>query len=76
MDTVENKKKEILREIITDDDSALLFFKKLVEAAKPFLKVEHKTGSVVISAEFNFANSDKIFLLLLGKVFRHELWYT
>ena len=66
---MESKKKEILKEIITDDDTALLLLKRLVEAAKPFLKVEQKTGSVIISQEFNCANSDKIFLLLLGKYF-------
>ena len=66
---MENKKKEILKDIMTDDETALLLLKKLVEAAKPFLKVEQKTGSVLISTEFNFANSDRIFLLLLGKYF-------
>jgi DNA-binding HxlR family transcriptional regulator len=54
---------------MTDDTTTLMLLKKLVEAAKPFLKVEQKTGSVLISQEFNFANSDKIFLLLLGKYF-------
>lgn len=66
---MENKKKEILKEIITDEETVLLRLKKLVDAAKPFLKVEEKTGLVVISPDFSFANSDRIFLLLLGKYF-------
>ncbi len=40
-----------------------------MDAAKPFVKVEEKTGLVLISPDFNFANSDRIFLLLLGKYF-------
>lgn len=66
---MESKKKEILKEIITDEETVLLRLKKLVSAAKPFIKVEEKTGSVIISSDFSFANSDRIFLLLLGKYF-------
>jgi hypothetical protein len=66
---MENKKKAILKEIITDEETVLLRLKKLVDTAKPFLKVEEKTGLVVISPDFSFANSDRIFLLLLGKYF-------
>lgn len=66
---MEDKKKEILKEIITNEETVLLRLKKLVDAAKPFVKVEEKTGLVLISPDFNFANSDRIFLLLLGKYF-------
>lgn len=66
---MEEEKKKILKEIITSEETILLRLKKLVEAAKPFLKVEEKTGGVIISPDFEFANSDKIFLLLLGKYF-------
>jgi len=66
---MEDKRKEILKAIITDEETVLLRLKKLVDAAKPFLKVEEKTGLVVISPDFGFANSDRIFLLLLGKYF-------
>lgn len=68
-ENMENKKKEILKEIITDEETVLLRLRKLVDSAKPFLKVEEKSGLVVISPEFSFANSDRIFLLLLGKYF-------
>lgn len=47
----------------------MLKLRKLVDTAKSFLKVEEKTGVVIISPDFKFANSDKIFLLLLGKYF-------
>jgi len=63
------EKRKILKEIITSEETILLKLKKLVEDAKPFLKVEDKTGRVIISPDFKFANSDKIFLLLLGKYF-------
>jgi len=65
----EEEKKKILEEIITSEEDILLKLRRLVEAAKPFLKVEEKTGRVVISPDSKFTNADKIFLLLLGKYF-------
>lgn len=62
-------KKKILKEIITSEEATLLKLRRLVGAAKTFLKVEEKTGRVMISPDFEFTNADKIFLLLLGKYF-------
>lgn len=62
-------KKKILKEIITSEEAILLKLRRLVGAAKPFLKVEEKTGRVMISPDFEFTNADKIFVLLLGKYF-------
>jgi CRP-like cAMP-binding protein len=62
-------KKKILKEIITSEEATLLALKRLVESAKLFLKVEEKTGRVIISPNFKFTNADKIFLILLGKYF-------
>lgn len=63
------EKKKILKEIITGEEDILLKLKRLVGIAKPFLKIEEKTGRVMISTDFEFTNADKIFLLLLGKYF-------
>lgn len=63
------EKKKILKEIITSEEDILLKLKRLVESAKSFLKVEEKSGRVIISPDFRFTNADKIFLLLLGKYF-------
>lgn len=63
------EKKKILKEIITGEEAVLVKLKRLVEAAKLFMKVEEKTGRVIISTDFKFTNSEKIFLLLLGKYF-------
>jgi len=64
-----DEKKDILKEIITSEETILLNLRRLVEAAKPFLRVEEKTGRAIISQDLGFSNSDRIFLLLLGKYF-------
>jgi len=66
---MEENKKNILKEIITSEETLVLRLKRLVEAAKPFLRVEEKTGGVIISQDYKFTNFDRIFLLLLGKYF-------
>jgi hypothetical protein len=66
---VAEEKKLVLKEIITSEEDILLKLKRLVKTAKPFLKVEEKTGRIIISPGFEFTNADRIFFLLLGKYF-------
>jgi DNA-binding transcriptional ArsR family regulator len=66
---MDDEKRKILKEIMTSDEDILIRLKKLVESSKSFLKVEEKSGKVIISSDFKFDNSEKIFLLLLGKFF-------
>lgn len=63
------EKKKVLKGIITSEEDILSKLKRLVETAKPFIKIEEKIGRVIISSDFELSNSDKIFLLLLGKYF-------
>jgi hypothetical protein len=69
MVTREEEKKKILEGIITSEEDPLLRLKRLVNASKPFLKVERNTGRAMISTEFEFTNAERITLLLLGKFF-------
>jgi len=61
------KKKEILKDLILREEDVLAQLQRIVKLAKPFLRIEEKTGRVVLSDDFQFANSEKIFLFLLGK---------
>jgi hypothetical protein len=62
-----DKKKAILKDIILKEEDVLAQLQRIVKLATPFLKIEEKTGRIVLSNDFEFANADKIFLLLLGK---------
>lgn len=61
------KKKEILKDLILREEDVLAQLQRIVKLAKPFLRIEEKTGRVVLSDDFQFANSEKTFLFLLGK---------
>jgi len=63
------KKKEILKDIFLKEEDVLAKFERLVKLASPFLKVEEKSGRVVLSNDFELTNSEKLFLILLGKYF-------
>lgn len=66
------KKKEILKEIMLKEEDVLAQLKRLVELAKPFLKVDENTGRVVLSEDFPLTHSEGLFLALVGKYFaRH-----
>lgn len=69
MNDEEKKKKDILKDIFLKEEDVLAKFERLVKLASPFLKVEEKSGRVVLSNEFEFNNIEKMFLILLGKYF-------
>jgi len=62
-----NKKKEILKDIILKEEDVLAQLQRIVKLVKPFVRIEENTGRVVLSTNFSFSNSEKIFLFLLGK---------
>ncbi len=66
------KKKEILKDIFLKEEDVLAKFERLVKLSTPFLKVEEKSGRVVLSTDFEFTNSEKLFLILLGKYFAYH----
>jgi uncharacterized membrane protein YcgQ (UPF0703/DUF1980 family) len=63
------KKKKILEEIIMKEEDVLSNLKTLVQLSRSFLKVEETTGRVVLTEKYSFTNSEKVFLILVGKYF-------
>ena len=61
------KKREILKDLILREEDVLAQLQRIATLAKPFLRIEESTGRVVLSDGFQFANTEKIFVFLLGK---------
>lgn len=70
----DKKKREILKPIISKQEDILARLEIQVQLAHPFFVVEEDTGRVDLSKSENFplVNSEKLFLVFLGKYFaRH-----
>ncbi|MFW9969052.1 MAG: hypothetical protein ACFFDF_02550 [Candidatus Odinarchaeota archaeon] len=70
-----DKKLEILKDLIVDEEYTLEDLRRLVEKSKPFLKIESKSGNIIISPEFPFTVSEKIVIYLIGIYFSKELGF-
>lgn len=66
------KKLDILKDLIVDEEHTLEDLKRLVDKSKSFLKIENKTGKIIISPNFPFIVSDKIIIFLIGMYFSRE----
>jgi hypothetical protein len=73
MDNNIKQKKEILKDLLLTEEDRLKGLKILVEKAKSLVKIDEKTGKIVISAAYDFAVYEKILLLLIGKYFSKEM---
>jgi len=62
-----DKKREILKDILLKEEDVLAQLGRIVKLARPYVKIEEKTGRIVLSSDFSFTNYEKIFLFLLGK---------
>lgn len=65
-------KLDILKDLIVDEEHTLEDLKRLVDKSKHFLKIENKTGKIIISPDFPFIVSDKIIIFLIGMYFSRE----
>ena len=63
---MENKKLDILKDLIIDEEYTLEDLKRLVEKSKSFLKIESKSGKVIVSPKYPFTTREKIVILLIG----------
>ena len=70
---MEKKKLDILKDLIIDEEYTLEDLKRLVEKSKSFIKIESKSGKVIISPEFAFTTREKIVIFLIGFHFSKEL---
>lgn len=67
------EKLDILKDLVVDEEHNLEDLKRLVEKSKPFLKIENKTGKIIISPDFQFTISERIIVYLIGIYFSKEL---
>jgi len=70
---MDEKKLNILKDLILDEEHTLEDLRRLVEKSKSFLKIESKTGNVIISTDFPFTVNERIILCLIGIYFSKEL---
>jgi len=73
---MENKKLDILKDLIIDEECTLEDLKRLVEKSKSFLKIESKSGKVILSPEYPFTTREKIVIFLIGFHFSKELGFN
>ena len=70
---MDNKKLEILKDLIIDEEYTLEDLRRLVDKSKPFLKIESKTGKIITSPEIPLTVREKIIVYLIGIFFSKEL---
>jgi len=70
---MDNKKLDILKDLLVDEECTLEDLRRLVEKSKPFLKIESKSGKIIISPEFSLTVKEKIVIYLIGSYFSKEL---
>ncbi|MFA5174570.1 MAG: hypothetical protein WC438_05310 [Candidatus Pacearchaeota archaeon] len=66
-------KLSILKDLLVSEEHTLEELKTLVEKSKKFIKIEEKSGKVIISPEFDLTSSEKIALYLVGVYFSKEM---
>jgi len=67
------KKLEILKDLLVDEEHTLEDLRRLVSKSKPFLKIENNTGGIIISSEYPFITSEKAVIFLIGIYFSKEI---
>jgi len=66
-------KKDILKELLLTEEDTLAKLKSLIDKTKAIIKIDQKSGKIVISSENDFSNAEKILLFLIGRYFSKEL---
>jgi len=68
----DDRKKEIIKELILKEEDVIKKFERLVKLAANFIEIEETTGRVLIKNEIDLSYPEKIFLIALGKYFAHH----
>jgi len=66
-------KKEILKQLLLTEEDTIKKLKMLIDKTKNFVKIDQKTNKIIISDMYNFSNSERILLYLIGKYFSKEM---
>lgn len=70
---MEDKKKELLKELLVNEKDILADLSGLVEKSKSFFKIEGNSGKILFNDNSSLTNNNKIGLILIGKYFAYEL---
>jgi hypothetical protein len=70
---MDEKKLEIIKELLVDEEHTLEDLRRLVKKSKPFIKIENKTGNIVILPQFSFTIVEKVILYFIGTYFSKEM---
>src|SRR3989344_2896943 len=70
---MEDKKLDILKDLLVSEEHTLEDLQRLVQKSKEFIKIESKNGKGILSASYAFTISEKLALFLIGSYFSHEL---
>ena len=73
---MDNKKLDILKDLLIDEECTLEDLRRLVEKSKSFLKIESKSGKIIISPDFPFTIREKIIIFFIGLYFTKELGFN
>jgi len=71
-DEIESKE-EVLKKLLLTEEDTIKKLEVLIDKAKNFVRIDQKTKKIVISGEYDFSNSEKILIYLIGKYFSKEL---
>ncbi|MCK5283892.1 MAG: hypothetical protein KAK00_10930 [Nanoarchaeota archaeon] len=70
---INEKKLDILRDLLVDEGHTIDDLKRLVIKSKPFIQIGSKTGKILISHNFPFRVVERVILYLIGIYFSKEL---
>ena len=70
-----DEKLNILKDLLVDEEYTLEDLRRLVKKSKPFLKIENKSGNIIISPEYPLTVGEKINIYLIGIFFSKELGF-
>ena len=65
--------KEILKELLLTEEDTLAKSKSLIDKTKAIIKIDQKSGKILISSDNDFSNAEKVLLFLIGRYFSKEL---
>lgn len=70
---MEDRKKELLKELLVNEKDILTNLSGLVEKSKSYFKIEGINGKILFNDISSLTNNNKIGLTLIGKYFAYEL---
>ena len=73
MEIEQQNKLNIIKDLFIEEECSPENLKRLVDKSKPFLKIEGKSGKIIIEPSFQFTIKDRVIIYLIGRYFVKEL---